>query len=200
MAEVVTFDGASKLIVIDYGVTEVDVEADIYSAWKRWMLLGDNAKWPIAMRNVGGDPISDSKALGATFFMLNGWRIRPHEADHWLTVNGNLFTDPAGSSPFVPVLGDYTVTVSMAVSNLTDAEVLAIDGADVIPHIYDELIETGMTFRQTMRLLAAAMGGKVSGAAGPTVTFRSAVADDADRIVATVDEDGNRTAVNTSLD
>jgi hypothetical protein len=62
-----------------------------------------------------------------------------------------------------------------------------------------ELVETGMTVRQTLRLLAAAMGGKVSGAGTGTITFRSAVADDVDRIVATVDGSGNRTAVTADL-
>lgn len=62
-----------------------------------------------------------------------------------------------------------------------------------------ELVETGMTVRQTLRLLAASMGGKVSGAGTGTITFRNAVADDADRIIATVDGSGNRTAVTADL-
>jgi len=121
MTDLVAFDGAAKLIIVSVGVTEIDVEADVYSAWKRWMLLSDNSKWPIAMRTVGGDPLSETKTLGATFFLLNSWRIRPQEADHWLTVNGNLYTDPAGASPFVSTLGAFTVTISMVVSNLSDA-------------------------------------------------------------------------------
>ena len=47
---------------------------------------------------------------------------------------------------------------------------------------------------------AAALGGKVSGAETTTITFRNASADDTDRIVATVDVDGNRTAVTLDLD
>lgn len=56
-------------------------------------------------------------------------------------------------------------------------------------------IETGLTPRQAMRLVAAALAGKLSGAAGTTVTIRNASADSKDRIVATVDSDGNRTAI-----
>jgi hypothetical protein len=201
MPELVTFDGAAKLIICEPGVTEIDVEADVYSAWKRWMTLSDNAKWPIAMRTVGGDPLSDTKDLGATFFLLNDWRIRPQEADHWLTVNGNLYTDPSGFSPFVSTLGAWTVTISMAVSNLSDASVIEVDPGVAADALFDdENIEVGMTFRQAMRLIAAAVGGKVSGAATSTVTFRSAVADDVDRIVAEVDGAGNRTAISTALD
>lgn len=58
-------------------------------------------------------------------------------------------------------------------------------------------IETGSTPRGAMRLMLAALAGKLSGAAGTTVTFRNAVADSKDRIVATVTADGNRTAVTT---
>lgn len=61
-------------------------------------------------------------------------------------------------------------------------------------------VETGLSVRQALRLIAAATGGKVSGAETTTVTIRNAVADDADRIVATVDADGNRTAITYDLD
>jgi hypothetical protein len=79
------------------------------------------------MRFVGGDPISATKNLGLTFFMINGWRIRPQEADHRLTVIGNLYTDPAGFSPFVSTLGVYNVTIEMQVSNLSDSTVAQMD-------------------------------------------------------------------------
>lgn len=59
----------------------------------------------------------------------------------------------------------------------------------------DDTIESGLTVRGAFRLLAAALAGKVSGAAGSQVTFRNALADSKDRIVATVDPDGNRTAI-----
>ncbi len=55
-------------------------------------------------------------------------------------------------------------------------------------------IETGYTLRQALRLILAAEAGKVSGAGGTTVTIRD-VTDSKNRIVATVDANGNRTAV-----
>ncbi len=61
------------------------------------------------------------------------------------------------------------------------------------------LIETGLTGRQALRGIAAATLGKVSGAGTSTITFRNAVADTADRIVATVDASGNRTALTLTL-
>lgn len=55
-------------------------------------------------------------------------------------------------------------------------------------------VETGHTLRQSMRLMLAALVGKVSGAGGTTVTIRD-TGDSKDRITATVDADGNRSAV-----
>ena len=63
-----------------------------------------------------------------------------------------------------------------------------------------EDIETGMTLRQALRLVTAATAGKISGGGTATITIRNAVADGANRIVATVDTDGNRTAITYDLD
>lgn len=56
-------------------------------------------------------------------------------------------------------------------------------------------VETGLTPRQALRLFAAVTGGKLSGGATTTNTIRNAVADSKNRVVATVDTDGNRTAI-----
>jgi hypothetical protein len=58
----------------------------------------------------------------------------------------------------------------------------------------DNDIETGYSMREALRIILTAMGGKVSGAGTSTITFRN-VTDDKDRIVATVDNDGNRSVV-----
>lgn len=60
-------------------------------------------------------------------------------------------------------------------------------------------IETGLTLRQAMRLIAAASAGTLSGAASTTIVIRNAKADSKARITATVDADGNRTAITTDL-
>lgn len=57
-------------------------------------------------------------------------------------------------------------------------------------------VETSTTTRQALRLILAALVGKLSGAETTTVVIRD-INDAKDRITATVDEDGNRTAVTT---
>jgi hypothetical protein len=48
--------------------------------------------------------------------------------------------------------------------------------------------------REALRIFFSALAGKLSGAATTTVTTRD-IADTKDRITATVDGDGNRTAI-----
>lgn len=60
--------------------------------------------------------------------------------------------------------------------------------------LWDTVIEGSYTAKQIMRLLASAMLGKVSGAGSNAPVFRD-LADAKNRITATVDASGNRTAV-----
>lgn len=87
----------------------------------------------------------------------------------------------------------------------TDAVGAAELATDAANEIADALldraaaIETGITPRQALRLITAAEAGKLSGAATTTVTIRNASADTKDRIVATVDASGNRSAVTLDM-
>lgn len=58
-------------------------------------------------------------------------------------------------------------------------------------------VETGYTLRQALRLMASALLGELSGAATTTIVIRD-MGDSKTRITATVDPDGNRSAL--SLD
>lgn len=60
-------------------------------------------------------------------------------------------------------------------------------------------VETGVTPRQGFRLMLAALAGKLSGAATTTITVRD-TNDTTDRIVATVDAAGNRSALTLNPD
>ncbi len=78
-----------------------------------------------------------------------------------------------------------------------DAAALATDAANEIADaLLDRAagVETGLTPRQVFRLFAAALLGKCSGLATTTAVFRD-TGDSKDRITATVDANGNRTAV-----
>ena len=78
---------------------------------------------------------------------------------------------------------------------------MTLEAAGFSSYLLDqEDIETGLTLRKALRLVAAATAGKISGASGTTITIRNPVADSKDRIVATVDVNGNRSAFTYDLD
>jgi len=78
----------------------------------------------------------------------------------------------------------------------TDGVVLKAAGlnADAVDEILDEVIEGTTTLRQAIRLFLSALASKSSGGGTSTIKFRD-VGDSKDRITATVDSDGNRTAM-----
>jgi hypothetical protein len=190
MAEKVSFDGENKLIICDSTALNIIVQDDIYSAWKRWVLIDDNSKYLEAIRTIGGDPISEVLSLGATFFLLNGWKIRPAEQNYVLNVEGNLYSED-GLPPFVQTVGDYNVQILVARSNLIDTVKL---GSSAATEVWAHQLEGMFTAKQIMRLMAAALAGKISGAEGTNVKIRD-LNDSKDRIDATVDGYGNRLSV-----
>ena len=122
----VTFNGVNKLIIVNDGITGLDVMVDLYSDWKEWLKTGGNAKYLPAMRTVGGDPTTGVKKVAPYFFLTNGWKIRAYEGDHTLLIEGNLFVDEPGTYGYnltVPTLGDFTVTVNL--STTSDAILIA---------------------------------------------------------------------------
>lgn len=115
----VTFDGENKLILVNAGVTELDVRTDIYSDWKEWSAMYDHGKFLPALRSVGGDPTVGGNFLGATYFLTNGWRMRTWEGDHRLVVTGNIFTEE-GDNVFVPTLQASNTEITFTVSSLVE--------------------------------------------------------------------------------
>lgn len=90
------------------------------------------------------------------------------------------------------VVSAITATGSMA-SEITVTGT-GLTTANVGAAVWAKVIETGFSAEQLLQLIAAATAGKVSGAATTTITIRN-VGDSTDRIVATVDADGNRSAL-----
>ena len=99
-------------------------------------------------------------------------------------------------------VGNSTAAIAVTVSGEVNVENISPDAMEAIADTLLDLsggIETGLTLRQAMRLLAAAEAGKLSGAATTTITIRNAVADNKNRITAVVDSDGNRSGITYDL-
>lgn len=122
-----TFDGVNKLIIINNGVTSIGV-GDMYSRWKDWVALSDNAKYEIAFgESVGGNNLGGGLTLGSYYFLQNGWVIRPQEANHVLEVTGNLFPIPDTAPLFTSTVGSYNVQIIMRNSSLTQGVATTAD-------------------------------------------------------------------------
>ena len=99
------------------------------------------------------------------------------------TINANVITATSIAAAAMNGKGDWNI-------DKTGYRLSATGVDDVL----DEVYEGWTTLRQFLRVAASALFGKLAGAATTSVTIRDE-ADTKNRIAATVDSDGNRTAV-----
>ena len=137
----VTFDPGTHIIQIDTApvndIVSLDVGTELYSEAKRqWLSNPALNVLRFPMRSIGGDEITATQNAGATFFLQYGWRIRPYDADHRFIVNGNLYTDPAGESPFLSTVSAATVRIESQLSNLVDSSVARLDLTQLQPAVF----------------------------------------------------------------
>ena len=133
------FDGDNLHITLPV-VASYGVEADLYSAWKEWFVLADNAKFPPAFDTTGGDNVGAGQEIAPYYFCRNdlGWRIKMPEADGEIVVQGNLFPrnsviplfeQTAGFDAFLRL---EVSTRAVVVTVATGSGVTAQDKADII--------------------------------------------------------------------
>jgi hypothetical protein len=138
---------------------------------------------------IAGDAITDAKvASDVTIASVTGAVGSVTGAVGSVTgavgsVTGNVGGNVVGSVGSVTTVSDKT------------GYRLSATGVD---DVLDEVVEGSYTFRQFLRLFAAALGGELSGAATTTITIRDA-SDTKTRMTVTVDADGNRSALSLDL-
>ncbi len=113
----VRFNGEESLILVLPGVRTLDAQVDLYSDWKEFAVTGSNLKFVEAIRTVGGDSIRPGRDLGDTYFITNGWQIRPSAENQQLIIEGNFYPE-AGEEVFNTATG--TVTVATAIERAID--------------------------------------------------------------------------------
>jgi len=107
----ITFDPAARRVILDSAAASA---SEIWSRWTDWATQGDNLKHPPAMRQLGGDSLGGSLLVPIYIFLLNGWRVRPMESNHTLSIVGNLFVEEGGS-PVVNTIGAFNVSTTLTV-------------------------------------------------------------------------------------
>ena len=144
-----TFDGANRRIILNS--TSVTA-SEIWSRYMDWLGAdSNNAKWGLAMTQVGGDDLGGGLYIPIYVFLTNGWRVRPMEANHQLTITGNLFV-AEGGSPLVNTLGNYNVIAQYTVP--VQAQAMATSGGS-----------GGLTAEQATQLMKTATKADVVNAA-----------------------------------
>lgn len=141
----------------------------------------------------GGVSAADLEGLGALISALTGSGTT---ATSTLTGTGELNADlvVTGTGLTTANVGQ-AVWAALAASNNgvgTMGEKLNDAGSGSNP--WTEIIESGLSAAEILRIVAAALAGQVSGAGTGTETFKG-LDETTDRIISTVDNDGNRTSV-----
>lgn len=107
----ITIDPANKRLILD--VASITAQS-IYAQWVDWVAASDNSKYLPAFSSAGGDDLGSGLFIPAYYFLENGWRVRPMESSHNLTITGNLFVR-GGGVPVVSTVGTYQVNVNYTV-------------------------------------------------------------------------------------
>jgi hypothetical protein len=112
------------------------------------------------------------------------------------SVTGNVGGNVTGSvGSVVGAVGSVTAAVTVGTNNDKTGYALSSAGVDAV---WDEAVDGATTARESQRLQNSGDGAIVSGAATATVVIRD-LANTKDRVTATVDGSGNRTAVTRDL-
>jgi hypothetical protein len=116
--------------------------------------------------------------------------------DQTMNITGDITGNLSGSVGSVTgAVGSVTAGVTVTTNNDKTGYALSAAAVDAV---LDDVVEGTTTFRQMLRGFAAALLAKASGLATTTAVFRD-IGDTKDRITATVDSDGNRTAITLDL-
>lgn len=108
-----SFNGTTKIISLTTGTTSFSVR-DLWSRWVDWVATSDNSKYLPAFDSLGGDDIdlTAGTKIPVYAFLTNGWKIRPQEADHTLSVVDGILLVAGGGDPFLNTVGTYNVRVN----------------------------------------------------------------------------------------
>lgn len=118
-----------------------------------------------------------------------------------LATAANLATVAGYLDTEVAAIKSKTDQMVFSTANRLDSQVFGVESAAltaIAASLLAAVVEGTVTVLQSMRLWNSAAGGKASGLATTTAVYRD-LADTKDRITATVDADGNRTAITRDL-
>lgn len=126
----VLFNGTDRLIeVTDALDFNFSVALDVYSEWKRWVLLPGNDRYAFAFSEssvFGGNPTSTGQFAPTYFFLTNFWRVRVANGNV-VTFSFNLYTENY-ATPFIVESG------SGVINQISDAP--TVEGGGSVQNVW----------------------------------------------------------------
>jgi hypothetical protein len=151
-------------------------------------LSGAMAGALLALANITGAATVNAPILGLWNMSASpsgsGTFLAAIVADGWIA---GYISDPSGT--VTATVGGSPGDMSASIQSFS-----TLSPENLALAVWNQFLESGYTAEDLMRLMSAAMLGKVSGASGTSVAFRD-VNDTTDRITATVDSSGDRISV-----
>lgn len=135
-------------------------------------------------------------AYAQTVEIINGYRVEFEDGQYVVRcvgANHNL-ADVKVPNQVSLVIGNAAGLIEV----VSGSGVTEQDKADIVAGVWASVLDGTITAAQSVRLMNAILGGKVSGAGSGVETFRDP-ADSKNRVVATVDAVGNRTQITRDL-
>lgn len=139
-ADKVSFNGITKIAQVNAGVTALDIQTELYSAWIRWFERVENTQYLPAMRFTGLDPIPGGQT-GGTFFMINGWKVVYDP--RVVAISGILYSDDY-STPYYFTDGSPVFPATVSGISLSGAST-PIDYNQLAAAVAAQFAEPGMT-------------------------------------------------------
>ena len=163
----------------------------------------------IRLSKNGGDFAQTNNATGATHDEFGYYDIPLDTTDTGTLGRLRVAVSESGALPvwqdFLVVTANvydtlcstdtFDVNVTAIATDAVSADALKTDAiTEIVTAILAATVESTLDVKEVLRIVLAALAGKVSGGGTPTIKFRDA-ADALDRITATVDANGNRSAI-----
>ncbi len=135
---------------------------------------------------AAGTPSADGSISGTTTITVSGAGV--------LTAIGHMVATPIDTALTADAIASAVWSALAAANNATGTMGEKLNDAGSASNPWTEVIESGLSAAELLRIIAAALAGQVSGAGTGTETFKG-LDGSTERIVSTVDDDGNRSTV-----
>ena len=161
-----TFNFTTSQIVVDNGV--VDVECiGLYTAIKLAQASEEGIQYEKIAQGSGLADLGPGVQVGLTVELLGNWQLKFSDGNYIARVGGGNLIGGPGEDPIAYSAGVQTLLIQSAASTVVNSTALSP---------WDELIETGLTAKEMMRIVLAASAGKttiVKNGNNATIKFKS---------------------------